>query len=175
MVFLESAVRQPGLSTKFRTYWRPDVWSRAYFAAEAQTRQALFRAYARLLPQLPVGSVEAVQGFRLLTEEPLLAMAHGEGPLPDYLSDPAWVVELLSAQAELLRLLPLRHPEVQRADRILSPLLQSLGERAQEGDPAAIEALGRFAVSDGSAVALLQDLAERGNPIARNLLAKGRP
>ncbi len=170
--FLEETVREPRLSTKFRTYLREDVWSRSFFQAERQLRQELFRAYAKLLPRLPKGSVEAEQGCRLLTEKSLRHIASGEGPIPDYLTDPAWVLDLMRAHGALVQLLPRSNEALKRADQILEPLLLSLGQRAKEGEVAAIEVLGLYARSDPSAKGLLEQIAEGGDPNARNQLAK---
>jgi len=170
--FLEETVRDPQVSAKFRTYFRQDIWLQSYREAEDANRQELFRAYTKLLPRLPLGSREAEQGFRLLTEKPLLEMATGKGPIPDYLTDPAWVLDLLRANANLLRLLPRSNEALQKADRALEPLFLSLGQRVREGDAAAIEVLGIFSRSDPTAKALLQQVAEQGDPNARKLLAK---
>ncbi|MCC7344685.1 MAG: hypothetical protein IT573_07075 [Deltaproteobacteria bacterium] len=143
--FLGEAVLEPRLNGKFRTYFRDDVWSRGFFEAEAGLRKELLKRYIPFAGRLPMGSEEARAGVRMLLSP------------------------------SLLRLLPSTLPEVQRADRVLSPVLHTFGERAMAGEAAAVEVLALFARSDPSARRAMEVLANRGNPIARKLLAEEIP
>jgi len=169
--FLAQAVLDPRLDGKFRTYFRDDVWSRAYFEAEAGLRQELLKRYVPFAQRLPMGSEEARAGVRMLLSPSLLRRAQGRGPIPDYLTEPELILDMMRVYGHLLRLLPSTLPEVQRADRVLSPVLFSFGERAMAGEAGAVEILALFARSDPSARKAMEVLAERGNPIARKLLA----
>ncbi|MDL1873449.1 hypothetical protein FBR05_14810 [Deltaproteobacteria bacterium PRO3] len=169
--FFTKAVEEPRLDRKFRTYFRDDVWSRAYFEAEAGLRKELLKRYVPFARRLPMGSEEARAGVRMLLSPSLLRLAQGRGPIPDYLTEPELILDMMRVYGHLLRLLPSTLPEVQRADRVLSPVLHSFGERAMAGEAGAVEILALFAKSDSSARKAMEVLAERGNPIARKLLA----
>ncbi|MCE9625407.1 MAG: hypothetical protein K8R69_08160 [Deltaproteobacteria bacterium] len=112
VTMMEGAVLEPGLSTKFRTYFRRDVWSRSYFEAERNLRKAYLGRYLPLLDALPLGCDQARSGFRMLVAKPIVKMLEGEGPIADYLHDPEFLLEVMRTHASLLRLLPQSLPEV---------------------------------------------------------------
>ncbi len=173
--FLGEAVLEPRLDGKFRTYFRDDVWSRGFFEAEAGLRKELLKRYIPFAGRLPMGSEEARAGVRMLLSPSLLRLVQGRGPVPDYLTEPDLILDMMRVYGHLLRLLPSSLPEVQRADRVLSPVLHSFGERAMAGEAAAVEVLALFARSDPSARRAMEVLAKQGNPIARKLLAEEVP
>ncbi|KAB2838390.1 hypothetical protein F9K50_09355 [bacterium] len=173
--FLSQAVLEPRLDAKYRTYFRDDIWSRSYFEAEALLRKELLKRYIPIAPRLPTGSEEARAGVRMLLSPKLLRLTQGRGPIPDYLSEPDLILDMMRVYGHLLRHLPSSLPEVRRADRVLSPALLSFGERAMAGEVAALEVLALFAKSDPSARKVMEVLAEQGNPIARKLLARDIP
>ncbi len=173
--FLSEAVLEPRLDAKYRTYFRDDIWSRSYFEAEALLRKELLKRYIPIAPRLPTGSEEARAGVRMLLSPKLLRLTQGRGPIPDYWSEPDLILDMMRVYGHLLRHLPSSLPEVQRADRVLSPALLSFGERAMAGEAGAVEVLALFAKSDPSARKVMEVLAEQGNPIARKLLARDIP
>lgn len=169
--FFSQLVLKPELDGKFRTYFRQDVWARSYFEAEALLRKAFLKKYMFFASRLPMGSDEARAGVRMLMAPELRRLVEGPGPIPDYFHDPELLLDMMHSYGMLLSLLPSTVAEVERADRVLAPLLENFGERALAGEPQAVEVLSLFASSDPSARAALEGLAKAGNPIARKLLA----